>query len=149
MVALQAWLSLKVTSCVLSKERTNYRLFCVLRNSWTGLKKISQTFVNIPVWTLEIVYWVLLLHCLVNLACSILHFVCFFLQCFFVCARQANVMWFYYTHEDEDVSPVNLSKTQTNYIWMDMKYYEPERRNMGGNCLVHSSLLSLIISALY
>lgn len=24
-------------------------------------------------------------------------------------------MWFYYTHEDEDVSPVNLSKTQTNH----------------------------------
>lgn len=51
-------------------------------------------------------------------------------------------MWFYYTHEDEDVSPVNLSKTQTNYIWMDMKYYKPEGRNMGGNRLIHSSLLS-------
>lgn len=51
-------------------------------------------------------------------------------------------MWLYYTHEDEDVSPVNLSKTQTNYIWMDMKYYKPEGRNMGGNHLVHSCLLS-------
>lgn len=136
--ALQARLSLKVTSCVLSLlcaqelvDRTETNLSNICKYSCVDFEDCLLG----PIIALFGKPGMYLTLCL------------FFLTVVFLCARQANVMWFYYTHED--VSPVNLSKTQTNYIWMDMKNYKPEGRNMGGNRLVHSSLLSYIISALY